>query len=143
MKFVRITLAVLTLLSGAALFAQRAIRAEVPFDFFVGESKLLPAGTYRVFPCSPSVVKVENCQSGLAVLHLSNRSGESSTDAKLIFHKYGDKYFLRATKGPGTFMGLSLPQGQHEKKVMDELASVTTYETIEIPQPEESKPPQK
>lgn len=144
MKTLRMTLAVAGLLLAGPLFAQQGVQAKVPFSFYVGNSQLMPSGTYRITPCSTNVVEVRNCKEGLAVLHLTRSDDKDVKDkGKLVFHKYGDKYFLSEVKSPSISTGLVLPVTKNEKTVQDEMATVSAYETITVPKADETKPPNK
>ena len=133
-----------TFLAGGTLFAQRAVRATVPFDFYVGQ-KMMPAGTYDLAPCStttPNVLKVQHCAEGIAVLHLMHPSGTQPKETGvLVFHRYGEKYFLNEVQGLRG-ANMMLPVGPLEKSVQTENAQVRTYEEVTIPKPEEPKQPQ-
>ncbi len=143
MKTLKMTLAVAGLFLAGPLFAQQGVQAKVPFSFYVGNSQLMPSGTYRITPCSESAVVVRNCNDGVSVLHLTRSGGtETKEQGKLIFHKYGDKYFLSEVQGPSFSTGMVLPVAKSEKKARDEMATVTTWETITIPKEEKTKPPE-
>ena len=142
MKTLRMTLAVAGLFLAGPLFAQQGVQAKVPFSFYVGNSELMPSGTYRITPCSANAVVVRHCDEGVAVMHLTRPSDkESKEKGKLVFHKYGDKYFLSEVQSPSLSTGLVLPVAKNEKKVQDEMATVRTFETITVPKAEETKPP--
>lgn len=141
MKSIPIAIAGLTLLASGALFAQRAVQATVPFDFYVGSSQLLPSGTYRVAPCGALMIQVRNCTESTSAMNLVGLTGEQGNgDASLVFHRYGDTYFLTAVNGPGKFRGMMLPKSKHEKEHESELATVRTTETITVPK--QAPPPQ-
>lgn len=142
MKTLRMTLVVAGLFLAGPLFAQQGVKATVPFSFYVGNSQLMPSGPYRITPCSASAVVVRHCDEGVAVMHLTRPVDKESKDrGKLVFHKYGDKYFLSEVQGPSLSSGLVLPIAKNEKKAQDEMATVTTFETITIPKEQETKPP--
>jgi len=142
MKTLRMTLAVAGLFLAGPLFAQQGVQATVPFSFYVGNSQLMPSGTYRITPCSAHAVVVRHCDEGVAVMHLTRPNDkESKEKGKLVFHKYGDKYFLSEVQGPSLSTGLVLPVAKNEKKAQDEMATVRTFETITVPKGDESKPP--
>ncbi len=71
------------------------VRASVPFAFTIG-SRSLPAGKYTISsrPGSP-FIRVENWQARVQLVVLSYAdSGNDRTASKLVFHKYGNQYFL-------------------------------------------------
>ncbi|MDE3188107.1 MAG: hypothetical protein KGM96_11390 [Acidobacteriota bacterium] len=142
MKTLRMTLAVACLFLAGPLFAQQGVQAKVPFSFYVGNSELMPSGTYRITPCGANAVMVRNCNEGVAVFHLTLPGDkENKYRGKLVFHKYGDKYFLSEVKGQSLSSSLVLPVAKNEKKAKDEMATVRTFETITVPKADETKPP--
>lgn len=143
MKTLRMSLAVAALFLAGPLFAQQGVQAKVPFSFYVGNSQLMPSGTYRIAPCAPHVATVRNCESGVTIFHMTQPNDkENKEKGKLVFHKYGDKYFLKEVKGPSLTSDLAIPETKNEKKARGEMATVTTWETITIPKAEETEPPQ-
>jgi hypothetical protein len=73
---------------------QGNIKAEVPFDFMVGKSKL-SAGQYTIQRgTSHSSLKLRGEKSSIMVLTYSGSTSGTPSHAKLVFHKYGDQYFL-------------------------------------------------
>lgn len=142
MKTLRMTLAVAGLLLAGSLFAQQGVQAKVPFSFYVGNSQLMPSGTYRIAPCSTHLATFRHCESGVTIFHMTRPNDKKVQEqGKLVFHKYGDKYFLKEVQGPSLPSNLAIPESKNEKAARDKMATVTTYETITIPKPEETKPP--
>jgi hypothetical protein len=143
MKVLRMTIAVAGLLLAGPLFAQQGVQADVPFSFYVGNSKLMPPGTYRIAPCSAHAIQIRHCKLGVSVFHLMMPTDkQTKEEGKLVFHKYGDTYFLSEVEDPALSNGLVLPVSKSEKKVKAEKATVTTYQTITIPKEEEPNPPE-
>jgi hypothetical protein len=89
----------LTLLMSAAAQAQTThLTISVPFEFTAGNVQL-PAGEYEVTAVGPwggSTLSVHNVTSnaGTLVLSTSCRSQKPAADAKLVFYRYGQQYFL-------------------------------------------------
>lgn len=136
MKTLRMTLAIAGLFLAGPLFAQQGVQATVPFSFYVGDSQVMPSGTYRITSCNinNTAVVVRNCNEGVAAMHLTQPTDTKSKDSgKLVFHKYGDMYFLSEVQGPGLTTNLILPVAKNEKKLQEEKATVTTFETITVP----------
>jgi len=142
MRTLRMTLAVAGLFLAGPLFAQeQAVQATVPFSFYVGNSQLMPSGTYKISQCTnaPAVV-VRNCNEGIATVHVTQPADKVSKDnGKLVFHKYGDTYFLNEIQGPSLSTGLVLPIAKNEKKLQEDKATVTTFETVTVPKPHDTK----
>ena len=89
----------LALLMSAAAQAQTThLTITVPFEFTAGNVQL-PAGEYEVTAVGPwggSTLSVHNVNSnaGILVLSTSCQSQKPTANAKLVFYRYGQQYFL-------------------------------------------------
>lgn len=121
------------LVTGPRAMAQsRAVRATVPFDFTVGD-KLLPAGSYEIWSPSRGVVQIENRDNHAAMLTATTYdSHESRNGNKLVFHKYGDQYFLSEILCRPASMNVRLPQTKTEKQARMLQAAMDNPARIEI-----------
>jgi hypothetical protein len=79
--------------AGSALAQNRAVRADVPFDFTVGD-KLLPPGTYEITTAMSGVIENQNRGKHVAVLTPASPDNNTSQTGKLVFDKLGNQYFL-------------------------------------------------
>ena len=97
-----LALGAVALLGTTALKAQTA-EANVPFEFTV-QSQTLPAGHYSLAPLSLSsrVIQITNLDTGksTAVLTMPAKQAKANEAAKIIFHSYGDRYFLAEVRAP-------------------------------------------
>jgi hypothetical protein len=98
------------------------IRANIPFDFTVGEEKL-PAGEYSIGRARQD--------SGDTVLAISSvdRPGnafpitsavqtlEPKGTGTLVFHRYGDEYFLFQVWAAGANTGRVIPKSRGEREM--------------------------
>ena len=95
------------------------MRATIPFDFVVGDRKL-PAGKYFI----------GNAQNTSNILlEISSRNDVANTltipvqiltpteTAKLVFHRYGDQYFLFQVWQAGAKTGRAVPKSHVERDV--------------------------
>ncbi|MGH9850826.1 MAG: hypothetical protein ACREBD_13395 [Blastocatellia bacterium] len=94
--FSRLSLAVA--LAAVAVYANPAsgLKANIPFDFSVGD-KTLPAGVYTVVPQTTSSVlriRCEDGRTGVLVQTHGLQARREQDQTKLVFHRYGDQYFL-------------------------------------------------
>jgi hypothetical protein len=108
------------------------MRAKVPFDFTVGEHQL-PAGDYEMQTVASGVVKLYNPETHDVMIFNAIRLGNPIRDSakgKLVFHKYGDDYFLSEMWWTGTTDGLQPIQSKRER----ELARVSTPVRVSIVQ---------
>jgi hypothetical protein len=124
----RQTLRVFTIL-GTLLLAAVAANAQsprsqvtsIPFDFVVGQ-KTLPAGKYVVKPnrgISDSAWLVQSTDGHDTVV-ISTRSVQASKTpkkTKLVFNKYGDKYFLSQIWTDGSDSGRELIRRKQEREL--------------------------
>lgn len=120
-------LAIANLAMAGTSFAQTsAVQAKVPFDFTVG-NKLLPAGTYQIRSQSGSgtTIVIKNHDKPISAIALVNPDGaRSKTGGKLIFHKYGDQYFLSEVLCDSADMNVALHPSKTEKRVLMQQAMV-------------------
>ena len=92
--------------------------AAVPFDFMVG-SQRMAAGTYDI-TTGQSTVLVRGDDNGSAIfaLALSAYAGKTQEQAKLVFKRYGDRYFLSSQVWyPGTNQGRQLQVSKVEREL--------------------------
>lgn len=83
------------LLTAAPGFAQADLEAAVPFDFHAGEA-VLPAGVYTLDIDNAGMVwiKCDDRRNSAVVGSFGVGGGPYPSDSKLVFHRYGDEYFL-------------------------------------------------
>jgi hypothetical protein len=88
-------LAIANLAMAGTSFAQsNGVKANVPFDFTVG-NQLLPSGTYTITNDSSHLIVIKNHDKPITVLSLVMADGKTSRNGgKLVFHNYGGQYFL-------------------------------------------------
>ena len=94
-------------------------KAQVPFDFYVGDREA-PAGVYTVQSLTDdeAALRVCNGRQGNTVL-TSAASERGEGRARLVFHKYGDQYFLAAVWGADG-MGRRLQETKRERNLRKE-----------------------
>ena len=111
-------LAVSLLVSVPNTYAQNVTQATVPFAFTIGRSEM-PAGTYTISHISPSVIAVRDSDTGKSVLTLvrPESAGKSDGNPKLLFNKYGNKYFLSQVSPGFGSSPMQLPTSQLEREL--------------------------
>ncbi|MCU1266832.1 MAG: hypothetical protein JWM21_3150 [Acidobacteria bacterium] len=134
------TCTLLAVMAAANVYAQMpgtAVRASIPFDFSV-RGKILPAGIYQV-------KRIADGPEGLVISSVNGRhehaafetepveAGTGSGNAEIVFHRYGDKYFLSEVFAGGDLMGRELIPSREERSLRRELASnKTEAETVAL-----------
>ena len=96
-----------------------SIRVDVPFDFTADHS-IFPAGKYTIRPLGNSngVIRITS-EDGKASVFLSTHSAESvqsKDETVVIFHRYGDQYFLFQVWAVGDTIGSEIPRSSMERQ---------------------------
>ena len=103
------------------------IKAKIPFDFSVGDKKL-PAGEYTFSRSSGSL---ESKMMLISSVDSSTRMFQSvfqdsvltpKGESTLVFHKYGDQYFLQQIWTGGEPEGAQVPESRGERTARQQLA---------------------
>ena len=102
------------------------IRAKIPFAFSMGD-KTLPAGEYTFSRLSglsdTKIMSVSSVDASTRVFQ-STFGAEVLTpknDSILVFHKYGDQYFLEQVWSGGEQEGTQVPESRSERTVRQQL----------------------
>ena len=110
------------------------VTADVPFDFMVA-GRALPAGDYRVSADSGATSGVRVWGGNAGVLALANRTTsnpmERTGQALLIFHRYGEQYFLARIVDGYLDTGVEIPTSRTEKE-LSKTASLEKFETVAV-----------
>jgi hypothetical protein len=145
----------LTTLSMAMMFALFAaaasanaqlsspIRVKIPFDFTV-RNKTLPAGEYlisRVQGLSDiDILSISNVNTYATVVYRTHSVDVAApTDlATLVFHRYGDQYFLARILSSGEKEGNELAESGPERALQRQLAAQPAQDKMsrKAPEPE-------
>jgi hypothetical protein len=119
MRYVRSALFALgLLLAVSATEAQQLrVKAEIPFDFVVG-NQVLPAGEYTVMTEGAARQAIwirsnETKASAVSIAFSSSASGNGEA-SKLVFHSLDGRYFLSEIWTAGYDQGLQLPKPRME-----------------------------
>ena len=120
-------LAVVTAISASAQMPGTTLHATIPFDFIV-RGRVLPAGNYVIR-------RLNDEPEGLVIFSVNDKRERAifeteSVDARqiprtgeLVFHRYGDSYFLSEVFAAGELTGRELPRTRQERSMRREMAS--------------------
>jgi hypothetical protein len=115
----------------AALLAQPAVKAQgvgtavvanIPFAFQVG-SEHLPAGTYRIELQGSDFLWVKGRADSGVMIVMRESANRPSTDSAVVFHHYGNEYFLREVRTAGSEDRLWTEETKAEHRAKVELAA--------------------
>jgi hypothetical protein len=142
-----VALALATAAAPAKAQSINRVVADIPFEFSVGY-KAMPAGEYSVRTMNSNstgnALLIQSADGKISALRLSDGTEEAKKNnnhARLVFHRYGDRYFLAEVWNGVDKTGRQLLKSEEERAIERELASITpatresaknTYETIEI-----------
>lgn len=119
--------------SSNALAQGYGVQATVPFDFAVS-NHTLPSGTYRITSPASGLVRIESSDGRISTTAPTSYNGNESTGGcKLVFQKYGDRYFLNQVLSPSqASLNVILPASKLEKRVRQQEAGMKQVEQIQI-----------
>jgi hypothetical protein len=100
--------------------AQEALVVNVPFDFMAGNQNL-PAGEYsvKVSQTDARIVLIERRDATAAMFIGTNTvvANTIQSESKLVFNRYGDRYFLSQVWNEGNSRGRQLMKTSREKEI--------------------------
>jgi hypothetical protein len=118
-RMLAIVVTLMPLLASAQL-GNNGLVAKVPFQFRAGNT-VIPAGQCDVQRggTDPRTLLIRNSSSKVALFTMartvSDRTGSSGN--ALIFHKYGERYFLSGIRVAGSPITYQLPEGKAEAEL--------------------------
>src|SRR5207253_2417823 len=115
--------------------------ANIPFEFIVGDATM-QAGRYTVSAITGAgdTLRIRSTTGRDSAVRLTSVASGKSREAKLVFHKYGQRYFL-AEVWSAQNDGRELNKSRQEKATEKEMARIAAlkhepkgkqYETIEV-----------
>lgn len=135
-QFVTVVGAVATFAVAAPVQAQydEQLVAHVPFAFTVGKTSL-PGDTYHLTRMNGhrEMIVLRGDRGGVLVRTNEERLPRSDREPSLLFHRYGDQYFLRQIQWENTAR-LDLPETKEERKAAESrIASASSsMETVTV-----------
>jgi hypothetical protein len=146
--FTMFTLVVVITLAAAAVSANaqssdKLVVADIPFEFVVAD-QAMPAGEYRVKPTSlaGNGLLIQSADASHSAIRLTNAIDpkKNRTQARLVFRRYGERYFLSEVWNGTDSTGRQLTKCKEEKAIERELAAIqsksewaqSTYAIVEV-----------
>jgi hypothetical protein len=108
-------------MAGLAQAQMLHVKADVPFGFTAG-GRQLDAGTYsiqRKLGESSEVLVLRNHETGQSINLAANRAEKlhPATESKLVFHRYGNDYFLSEVWVQGSDSGERFVASNREREL--------------------------
>ena len=128
------TLGLLALLATASAFGQQHRGTfDIPFEFSTG-GKVMPAGQYELIQATglrSMELTCSACPAGvLFVTHPVGSYDRRISEARLVFNKYGDRYFLSSVSWPPSGVGSALPTSKTEHEAALRAALAPTSQVV-------------
>jgi hypothetical protein len=126
-------------LAVGSVYAQSDLRLKmnIPFEFSVGD-EALPAGEYTVRPIFRGVLMIQNADGSATKVFstIGARARKTPYESSLVFHRYGDEYFLSKIWTIGNDTGHELFKSRAEKEIIrasNNLSkSATRHQTVSL-----------
>lgn len=141
-KYFTITIAIMMFLTAVTFAAEahatasQTMRARIPFAFNVGKTEF-PAGEYTITVLNPGsdrkVLQIRSADGKLsALIHTSELNTNAHDETKLVFNRYGDKYFFAQAQMAGELTTLAAVKSNAERREEHALASKARKSTTTI-----------
>ena len=129
-------MAVVTITAEAQMRGSQQIRARIPFAFHVGKTKL-PAGEYTIAVLNPNsdrkVLQIRSTDGKLsALIQTSELITNAPEQTKLVFNRYGDRYFFARAQMAGESTTLAAVKSNAERTEAQAVARNGRKATIVI-----------
>ncbi|HEY1985520.1 MAG TPA: hypothetical protein VGG85_08925 [Terracidiphilus sp.] len=114
-----------------ALAQEHTLKANIPFNFTVGETSL-PAGEYRLSAPAAGLVRIHS-EDGLLTATVATVKGfnETKGSSKLVFDRYGSQYFLHRILCPTAGrMNVEIPAWKLEKRARSREAKLESGKQV-------------
>ena len=127
------TLAAMLAIPTAYAQVSHHVMADIPFAFTVN-NQVLPAGEYEVSDGAARgtvVIQSEDRQHSAILVANAAEATDQALEGKLVFHHYGNRYFLHEIFAPGVVTGRELLP----TKVEREMANSHAGSNVEVAAP--------
>jgi methionine-rich copper-binding protein CopC len=140
MLMLLVVLSLASAVASAQTPAANKVVASVPFEFSVGY-KTMPAGDYsvQIIATANDALMIKNADSSVSALRLSEATSreKDKSHARLIFNRYGDKYFLSEVWNGVDKVGRRLIKSDDERAAEADAnanreAAHASYERVEV-----------
>jgi hypothetical protein len=124
-----LTCGLLAVMAAATAYAQMpetVVRASIPFEFSV-RGETLPAGVYEIrrMGDQPDCLRISSVDDKheLAIFETEPVEARRISRAEIVFHRYGDSYFLSDVFAGRGQTGRELRPSRQERNLRREMAS--------------------
>jgi hypothetical protein len=108
------------MVAAQVVHAQETLVVNIPFEFVAGQATL-PAGEYRVqkLENGSAVVLIHHADPGASVMVMTipSQANAPQSDSKLVFNRYGNRYFLSQYWTAGSSRGRLFLKSAREEEI--------------------------
>jgi hypothetical protein len=119
-RMLAIAVTMVPLLASAQWGQSNKVVAQVPFQFRAG-NQIIPAGECTVQAGSTFgnslLVRNWEAKAGQFTMPVTSQTATPSATTALVFHKYGERYFLAGVKVKGSQIVYLMPEGKAESEL--------------------------
>ena len=121
-----VAIAFATAVVSAKAQSSTTVVSNIPFEFIVAD-KTLPAGEYRVNRALGNALTISTTDSSAAASRLTHEiQPNKDKRARLVFHRYGDRYFLAEVWTGAGDVGRQLVKSRQERAIEREMSSLAS-----------------
>jgi len=122
-----VAIAFATAVVSANAQSTRILVSNVPFEFVVGD-KALPAGEYRISSVFGKALTIQSADANDSATRLAIeiQPRNNRQQRRLVFHKYGERYFLAEVWSSADSMGRKLLKSRQERAIERENSSLAS-----------------
>jgi len=113
------TLSFLVMLTATSVYAQSStdLVANIPFEFVIG-NRTFPAGEYTFTYRFTHVIQIQSQDRDTAMFVSTGPVEAKKTRNELVFHRYGDQYFLSRLWTEGDDAGRAVTMSSSERELI-------------------------
>ena len=131
-NFTTSLLAVACLSASVLGYAQSPVRANIPFEFTIGQT-VLPPGEYSISNVSDRVIELRNWEKRVTVMVPATATAYVNQKPHvLVFNVYGDQHFLHEVRGGLGEFNLDIRPSKLEKETQRLAAVHANQQNTEI-----------
>lgn len=100
-------------------YGSRILVADIPFSFTSG-SEIMPPGKYRLMQLPQHMIQIrsEDLKHVRYLLTMTSQTFQIADRSKLVFHRYGDQYFLYQVWAAGSMQHAEILRGHAEQEML-------------------------
>jgi len=122
-----VVIALATAVVSANAQSSRTVSSNVPFEFVVGDT-IFPAGEYRISRALRNALTIQTPDASGSTSRLTTdiQPRKDRQHARLVFHRYGQRYFLAEVWSGADSMGWQVLKSRQERAIERENSSLAT-----------------